>query len=530
MKKLRKQIISFLLAITLVLSLTNVIAPIMSKAADPIVLEDGVYEFKAVKEGDDILYPVDSAYSMFKVWYAKLTVSDGNMTADIAMTSSSFKLFMGDVDAATEANNNNSEDIINYEVDAEFAPQDVRDLAAGKDKELKYVFKNIPVAALDTPVLMTSIGSNGSKIKDSSLTFSSEKILKDGAPVDFNNQDKEDKNNEKDNNKEDNKTVIADGKYTIEVDTGADMFKVVYAEIEVKNGKMVADIALSGQGYDYLHMGTGSDVTEAGKIGYTVKKVPVDGKMVEKYVYSGIPVSALDEAIAITSHSEARDKWYDRTLTFKSNTLKKIAALPLTVTAKDEVKTTISASELANADGAVANIALKTGTVSFDEAALKAFIASAVGDVTLEMKDVSSSDNYKNAGYDMVISLSLVDSTGKALFKEGTNGEATITVPYTKEVETGKTVNVYYITATGKEAVDATYDATNKTVTFTLKHFSDYAITQEIVKSATSEDTAKDEAKVSPKTGDTNQVAFYLVLLATCAGTMLIRKKISIKE
>ena len=89
MKKLRKQIISFLLAITLVLSLTNVIAPIMSKAADPIVLEDGVYEFKAVKEGDDILYPVDSAYSMFKVWYAKLTVSDGNMTADIAMTSSS---------------------------------------------------------------------------------------------------------------------------------------------------------------------------------------------------------------------------------------------------------------------------------------------------------------------------------------------------------------------------------------------------------------------------------------------------------
>ena len=98
--------------------------------------------------------------------------------------------------------------------------------------------------------------------------------------------------------------VLEDGKYTIEVDTGADMFKVVYAEIEVKNGKMVADIALSGQGYDYLHMGTKLNVTEAGKIGYTVKKVPVDGKMVEKYVYSGIPVSALDEAIAITSHSK----------------------------------------------------------------------------------------------------------------------------------------------------------------------------------------------------------------------------------
>lgn len=333
--------------------------------------------------------------------------------------------------------------------------------------------------------------------------------------------------------------VLEDGKYTIEVDTVDKMFKVVYAEIEVKNGKMVADIALSGQGYDYLHMGTKLNVTEAGKIGYTVKKVPVDGKMVEKYVYSGIPVSALDEAIAITSHSKKYDDWYNRNLTFKSNTLKKIAALPLTVTAKDEVKTTISASELANADGAVANIALKTGAVSFDEAALKAFIASAVGDVTLEMKDVSDSDNYKNAGYDMVISLSLVDSTGKALFKEGTNGEATITVPYTKEVETGKTVKVYYITATGKEAVDATYDATNKTVTFTLKHFSDYAITQETVnntsseetvEAATSEDTTKEEAKVSPKTGDSNLSVVYLALMATCVGTMLIRKKISIKE
>ena len=81
---------------------------------------------------------------------------------------------------------------------------------------------------------------------------------------------------------------------------------------------------------------------------------------------------------------------------------------------------------------------------------------------------------------------------------------------------------MYYITATGKEAVDATYDETNKTVTFTLKHFSDYAITQETV--------AKEEAKVSPKTGDSNLSVVYLALMATCVGTMLIRKKISIKE
>ena len=41
-----------------------------------------------------------------------------------------------------------------------------------------------------------------------------------------------------------------------------------------------------------------------------------------------IPVSALGEPIAIASHSESHNKWYDRTITFSSADLKKVGELP----------------------------------------------------------------------------------------------------------------------------------------------------------------------------------------------------------
>ena len=53
--------------------------------------------------------------------------------------------------------------------------------------------------------------------------------------------------------------VPADGVYTTTISTGAEMFRVVTTILTVKNGKMSAEITLSGIGYDYLYMGTAAE-------------------------------------------------------------------------------------------------------------------------------------------------------------------------------------------------------------------------------------------------------------------------------
>ena len=53
--------------------------------------------------------------------------------------------------------------------------------------------------------------------------------------------------------------VPSDGIYSTTAETGASMFKVVGVKLTVKNGKMSAVITLSGEGYDYLYMGTATD-------------------------------------------------------------------------------------------------------------------------------------------------------------------------------------------------------------------------------------------------------------------------------
>ena len=47
-----------------------------------------------------------------------------------------------------------------------------------------------------------------------------------------------------------------------------------------------------------------------------------------------IPVAALDQALVVASHSAKRDKWYARTITIASSSLKKTADLPADETNK----------------------------------------------------------------------------------------------------------------------------------------------------------------------------------------------------
>ena len=111
------------------------------------------------------------------------------------------------------------------------------------------------------------------------------------------------------------KTVeLIDGaSYKVTAETGADMFKVVDCTlVSTKDKGMEAVITLSGQGYDYLYMGTAEAAAKADKNSWISFK-----KVNGKYTYT-IPVAALNTGIKVASHSTRQDKWYGRTITFKS--------------------------------------------------------------------------------------------------------------------------------------------------------------------------------------------------------------------
>ena len=136
--------------------------------------------------------------------------------------------------------------------------------------------------------------------------------------------------------------VPSDGIYSTTAETGASMFKVVGVKLTVKNGKMSAVITLSGEGYDYLYMGTATDaathtgnwIKYSGSAAYTLDGETKTGRTYE------IPVSALDTPLTIASHSERQKKWYDRTVTISSNNLKKTGDIPAEGTPADGIYST----------------------------------------------------------------------------------------------------------------------------------------------------------------------------------------------
>ena len=239
--------------------------------------------------------------AMFKVQDVELTVKNGKMTALITLTGTGYDyLFMGtgaQAAAAGEGQWIKYKDEVKYTQDGE--------TKAGRRYE-------IPVSALDTPLAVASYSHKNTKWYDRTITISS-KNLKKTAELPAEN-------------------APANGIYSTTVTTGAAMFKVVNAQLTVKNGQIQALITLSGTGYDYLYVGTGAQASAAGQ-GQWVKwqdevtYTDAGGaqKTGRRYM---IPVSALGEPIAIASHSESHNKWYDRTITFSSADLKKVGELP----------------------------------------------------------------------------------------------------------------------------------------------------------------------------------------------------------
>ena len=220
---------------------------------------------------------VTSSASMFKVVDCKLVVKDGKLTAVLTLSGTGYGyLYKGTKEEAAVADKSTWIPFV-------------------EDVNGKYTY-SLPLNSLaENKVKLAAYSTKYAKWYDRELTF------------DFSNMDRI-------------YPTAADGTYSIEVETGAAMFKVVDCKLTVKNGLMTAVLTLSGTGYDYLYMGTGADAEKADRKSWVPYVADANGK----YTYT-IPVEALDKKIAVASHSIKKNQWYARTLTFKYDTLQKIS-------------------------------------------------------------------------------------------------------------------------------------------------------------------------------------------------------------
>ncbi len=109
---------------------------------------------------------------------------------------------------------------------------------------------------------------------------------------------------------------IKDGEYDIEVDSSSSMFRVVECRLKVAENKMTAVMTMSGQGYGMVFEGTGEQALAADETEYVDFVLNDAGQKTFEF-----PVEALDKKVNCAAWSIRKEKWYDRELVFKSDSL-----------------------------------------------------------------------------------------------------------------------------------------------------------------------------------------------------------------
>ncbi|MBR6222614.1 MAG: ABC transporter substrate-binding protein [Lachnospiraceae bacterium] len=109
---------------------------------------------------------------------------------------------------------------------------------------------------------------------------------------------------------------IKEGTYQVEVNSSSSMFKITACTLTVADGKMTADMTMSGTGYLYLFMGTGEEAAAKSEDSY----IPFVEDESGAYHFT-IPVESLDSAFDCAAFSKKKEKWYDRKLCVKSSSL-----------------------------------------------------------------------------------------------------------------------------------------------------------------------------------------------------------------
>lgn len=270
---------------------TETPAPTATPTPEPSKVPNGIYSGTA-----------ETGAQMFKVVAVELTVKDGDMKAKITLSGVAYDyLYMGTPEEAAAADKS-----------AWIAGIGTADYTTDDGQTKTGMQYEIPVAALDQPLTVASHSEKRDKWYARTITIASASLKKTSdLPADETNK-------------------IADGIYEATAETGAAMFKVVKVKLTAKDGKMTALITLSGAGYNYLYLGTAADaaadesawIASKGEGEYTLNGETKTGLQFE------IPVEALDQGLAVAAHAVKSGKWFDRTITIASSSLKKTGDLP----------------------------------------------------------------------------------------------------------------------------------------------------------------------------------------------------------
>lgn len=106
---------------------------------------------------------------------------------------------------------------------------------------------------------------------------------------------------------------LKEGTYEIKVESSSSMFKVTKCTLTVQDGKMTANMTMSGDGYGKLFMGTGEEALAADEATF-IPAVSTDG-----VVTFEVPVEALNVDTDCAAWSIRKEKWYDRVLVFSAD-------------------------------------------------------------------------------------------------------------------------------------------------------------------------------------------------------------------
>lgn len=197
---------------------------------------------------------------------------------------------------------------------------------------------------------------------------------------------------------------IQDGVYDIKVDSSSSMFNIVDCQLLVQDGNMTAVMTMSGTGYLYVYMGSGEEAAKAP----TEEYIPYQENTEGAHTYA-VPVEALDKGIACAAFSKNKEKWYDRTLVFRADSLPTGAFARSMVSSPEDLGLTDGTYEIA---------------VTLNGGSGKASVASPAK-LTVANGQIQATIVFSSANYDYM----LVD--GEKYLNEATEGNSTFTIPVT---------------------------------------------------------------------------------------------------
>ena len=109
---------------------------------------------------------------------------------------------------------------------------------------------------------------------------------------------------------------LRDGTYPVEMKSSSSMFKADHVALVVENGQMQARLYMTSQSYLYMFAGTAAQAAAAEEADY-IPLALADEDM-ESFT---LPVESLDAGLSYAAFSKKKEKWYDRTLLFRADSL-----------------------------------------------------------------------------------------------------------------------------------------------------------------------------------------------------------------